>query len=101
MTKNLRRRVAASIAVAYALVVVAAGVDAVLASRPDESGLSALGLVLVTMPLGDFLYMMLDWMLGGASDQLEPALPLSVMTLGGLVQAWLLWVITRGIPANE
>jgi hypothetical protein len=96
MSMKIRRRVAAAIAGTYALLVIAVAVDAWIELQTDESGLTALGLVLVTLPLGPMASGLADMVLGDTAEGLKPTLPLLLMTASGLLQAWLLWLITRG-----
>ena len=90
MSMKIRRGAAASVAGTYALLVIAIAVYAWIELQTDESGLTALGLVLVTLPLGPMASGVADMVFGDATEGLKPALPLLLMTTAGLFQVWLL-----------
>ncbi|MFC0039112.1 SCO4225 family membrane protein [Actinomadura rayongensis] len=94
MTK--RARAAALVAGGYAVVVIAVAVDAVIELRTDDSGLSALWLLLVTLPLGAVVTGVTDSLFGASLDGLKPGLPVLMLVASGFVQAGLLRVLIGG-----
>ncbi|POM24299.1 hypothetical protein BTM25_29280 [Actinomadura rubteroloni] len=95
MTK--RERAAALVAGGYAVVVVAVAIDAAVGLRTDDSGLSALGLLLVTLPLGAVVTGVTDALFGASLDGLKPGLPVLMMVASGFAQAWLLRLVVGGL----
>ncbi|MER6827236.1 hypothetical protein ABT352_14730 [Streptosporangium sp. NPDC000563] len=75
------------------LVVVGLVIVTVGMSGSDEQGLSAVTLILVTLPLS-WLVMMIP------GEALPVGAHLALLIVAGLVQAWLLWFLLRG-PRKE
>ncbi|MEU8379930.1 hypothetical protein [Streptosporangium sp. NPDC048865] len=74
----------------YVLLVVAARVVVEVGMRqPEDQGLSAVMLILVTLPLS-WLVMMIP------SEAVPAGISLFLLTAAGFVQAWFLWWILRG-----
>lgn len=81
------------------LVVAAVSFPTFVQARGGGSGLEFLFILPTTFPLGWFTYWVGDSLalssLVTEPEWLHHSLPLIVMTAGGLIQAWLVWLLAR------
>ncbi|WP_020543358.1 SCO4225 family membrane protein [Nonomuraea coxensis] len=99
MRRYRNGRLAAVLAGAYAALVVLLGVvsTVILLTVPDPILVTGVALMIVTFPLGPLVWWAWDAVPSGLAD---PVLLIVVLTAVGVLQAYLLWRVTRG-PAAE